>query len=913
MKHVRLTFFYDSFLNKTGGSAQLKRTFRLFFASLALLSVSIISACSSDQADPVVVDKPLAYIERPLTNDEGDIEADDAAEPQTFRPGAVLYIKDKASVDAQVIDISSAAFPGDSYLNDEGELLYDVRDLSSSYDGKKLLFSLRAPEIENADEEDQPTWNIWEYDIEAKALRRIFDNTLDVRAEDGHDISPSYLPNGNILFTSTRQTRAKAILLNEGKTGFSALDETRNVQTFNLHVMDPEGDDIQQLTFNQSHDLDPIVLQNGKILFSRWDRAGGTRNNGVNLYEINPDGSGLNYLYGRHSHDSGDAGSQVQFLKPTELENGNIAVSLREFESEGFASQPTEINVSEYIEFDRAIDGSESEAGVAQAPIVENVSSSDEQTLGGRYGAFIPLYDGTDRYLVSWSLCRVALIDANAEEDGNQQGPVENCTEEKLASDLYEAADPHYGLYVYDNSDRTLKVVALPKAGNRYDQVVLVTSRPEPDSIEPLELSGQSIALAAKGLGMIHIRSVYDFDGLDTSPAGLSALADPTVTAVADLPQRFVRIEKPVSIPDDNVLDFDNSAFGRSRAQSMREILGYAPIEPDGSVKVAVPANVAFAISVLNEKGQRTGERHQNWLQVIPGETLECNGCHTGNSDVPHGRLGAGPDPVNAGAITDVDQFPGTSPADGTLPDSSLNGEPTFVVNMGETMAEAYMNNYGVRELSPDINYVDEWLLPADPANEISYAYADLETPAPIIDTCVGSWDATCRIVINYESHIHPLWSLERTNSANEDRTCTSCHSSTDAEGETQVPVAQLDLSNGPSTDEANHFKSYRELLFNDNEVELVEGILIDRLIDSDEPILDDDDEPIPGEFIQVTVNVQPTMNVAGALRSTRFLPLFDTGGSHAGDLSAHEIKLLSEWLDLGAQYFNDPFVAPLD
>ncbi len=31
------------------------------------------------------------------------------------------------------------------------------------------------------------------------------------------------------------------------------------------------------------------------------------------------------------------------------------------------------------------------------------------------------------------------------------------------------------------------------------------------------------------------------------------------------------------------------------------------------------------------------------------------------------------------------------------------------------------------------------------------------------------------------------------------------------------------------------------------------------------------------------------------------------------GYLTAAELKLVSEWLDLGAQYFNDPFAAPLD
>ena len=36
-------------------------------------------------------------------------------------------------------------------------------------------------------------------------------------------------------------------------------------------------------------------------------------------------------------------------------------------------------------------------------------------------------------------------------------------------------------------------------------------------------------------------------------------------------------------------------------------------------------------------------------------------------------------------------------------------------------------------------------------------------------------------------------------------------------------------------------------------------------------------------------------------------------GGTHAGWLSPAELKLVSEWTDIGAQYFNDPFLAPLN
>ena len=78
-------------------------------------------------------------------------------------------------------------------------------------------------------------------------------------------------------------------------------------------------------------------------------------------------------------------------------------------------------------------------------------------------------------------------------------------------------------------------------------------------------------------------------------------------------------------------------AFGRA-GNFMREILGYAPIEPDGSVSVRVPANVAFVISVLDANGRRLFPAHRNWLQLRPGEVRRCNGCH--ESTGSHGRDG---------------------------------------------------------------------------------------------------------------------------------------------------------------------------------------------------------------------------------------------------------------------------------
>ena len=40
---------------------------------------------------------------------------------------------------------------------------------------------------------------------------------------------------------------------------------------------------------------------------------------------------------------------------------------------------------------------------------------------------------------------------------------------------------------------------------------------------------------------------------------------------------------------------------------------------------------------------------------------------------------------------------------------------------------------------------------------------------------------------------------------------------------------------------------------------------------------------------------------------------LFRTGGAHEGFLTDIELKLIAEWLDIGAQYYNNPFDAPED
>ena len=854
-----------------------------------------LAACGGDgvtvsggqSQDPVVVDVPIAYITRPapMAANMG-AASDDARQLLVVQPGAQLILRERASPSARERNLTAEL--------DEGE--YDVRDLNVSFDGQRFIFALRGPLIPGADDDDQPSWNLWEFDRMTDELRRIISS--DTTAEAGHDLSPAYLPDGRIVFSSTRQRQGKAILLDEGKPQFDALNEERREPAFVLHVMNADGSDINQISFNQSHDLHPEVMDNGQIVFSRWDRANGR--NGIHLYRMNPDGTDLELFYGANSHQTGTDGATVQFLRPRVAEGGLLAL-LRPFVVPDSGADLVRIDVDGFVENEQPVPF---QAGAMFGPAQTRATINDVRTNGGispggRYSSAWPLRDGSRRMFVTWSLCRLQ----------GQQGGILPCTEARLADPDAIPAPPLYGLYLYDGSTDTQLPVLQPVEGVMYTEVVAAQMRPQPLVLFDQVDSGQAdLLLADADSGLLAIRSVYDINGEDTSGVGIATLADPALTTASQRPARFLRIIKAVALPDDDVRDFRNTAFGRGGAgNGMREIVGYTPIEPDGSVIVQVPANVPLAVEVLDGQGRRISARHRSWLQVRPGQTLACVGCHTPNSGLSHGRRDAF-ESVHPGAATTGQPYPNT--------------RPELFADFGETMAEvrarvSCATDCAARVPSVDVVFDDVWTNESSagraPDESFAWRYGDLQTPIPVAGECLLQWNPRCRSVIHYEQHIHPLWDLDRQVIDPEDgftvladNTCTLCHSPTDAMGALRVPEANLDLTDGLSPLQADHFNAYRELVFPRNEREVLDGILQDRLV---EVGVDEG----TGEPILATVSMPPPMAVGRALSAGRFFDRFEPGGSHAGWLSAAELRLLSEWMDLGTQYYNDPFAAPED
>ncbi|MGJ8693662.1 MAG: hypothetical protein ACSHW0_14440 [Thalassotalea sp.] len=891
-------------------------------SGLALV-LFLLTGCNSgvankdESADPVLVEYPVVYIERDIYINADDEPLEMASfsltDPTRFNPGANLFLKSNAFAESQAINLTQAIFSSaDLTTESESDPRIDIRDLSVSADGQQFLISIRAPQITNADDDEQPSWNIWHYNHAVKKLARLMVD--DTQAEQGDDLMASFLPDGRIIFASNRQRLSKAILLDEGKSQYQGQNERQRSGVFNLHIMQADGSSIKQLTYNLSHDFYPLVLQNGKILYSRWDAMGGV--NKINLYQMLPDGTENQLVYGWHSHQltvneqNENINVNINFVKPQQLPNGDILLMLSADNDSGYQKRPMIINITDFIDENQAIANntavSDSAVSILFTEQAFNYSFSEQLNPAGRLTYLYPLPDHSKRYLLSLDLCRVIIDErllACSQLTDAQRGD-ENLT----------AADPAYELWLYNQLENTQKLVARP---NAVDQIITEAAILQPSDITVEFIADKIVGneldteLYNQQSAALHIRSVYDIGGVDTSTRGITALKDPTQTTAAERPARFIRVLRGVPMPSNDVRQVANTDFGRSNQQLMREIIGYSPIQPDGSVKIKVPANVPLALSVLDQNGKRIGGRHRQWITIKAGETLECHGCHTNNNTMPHGRIDAEPASINSGAVSGGMPFPNTSSA--IIPDA------------GQTMAEAAEQSFGLAELSSDLFYQDIWSDSEQSTLNPSIAllYSKLATPIPNGGTCFDNWSAYCRIQINYLEHIAPLWQLERqvvdvlSNELIQDNTCVSCHQAYDIDNLAQVPAGQLDLSAIPSEQPA-HIVSYRELFFNDVEQAVVDGILTNRLIevtdnqgnivfevDSEgELILDEDGLPIPQ---LTTVPVTPVMSPNGARASNRFFEVFERL-DHQDMLSATEIKLLSEWLDIGGQYYNTPF-----
>lgn len=149
------------------------------------------------------------------------------------------------------------------------------RDLEVSSDGSRLLYSFRA--------DAGDSYHIYESTLEGKEITVTKQLTS---MSDVDDMDPLYLPNGRIVFSSTRS--AKYVMCN------------RHISA-NIYRMDADGANIIKITNSTLFERPTDVMSDGRILYDRWEYVDRDFGSAQGIWTVNPDGTLQNTYYGNNT------------------------------------------------------------------------------------------------------------------------------------------------------------------------------------------------------------------------------------------------------------------------------------------------------------------------------------------------------------------------------------------------------------------------------------------------------------------------------------------------------------------------------------------------------------------------------------------------------------------------------------
>ncbi|MCY2992536.1 MAG: SUMF1/EgtB/PvdO family nonheme iron enzyme [Planctomycetota bacterium] len=150
-----------------------------------------------------------------------------------------------------------------------------ITDLDLHWDANRLLFSMPG---------SLKMWQIFELGADGQGLRQVTPG----EQPEVHSYDSCYLPNGKIAFISTAPLQG--VPCNAG------------VIVGMLYSMDADGKNIRQICFEQDHDHCPVVLNNGRLLYLRWDYTDTPHVWNRILFSMNPDGTDQMEFYGANSY-----------------------------------------------------------------------------------------------------------------------------------------------------------------------------------------------------------------------------------------------------------------------------------------------------------------------------------------------------------------------------------------------------------------------------------------------------------------------------------------------------------------------------------------------------------------------------------------------------------------------------------
>ncbi|MDO5308162.1 MAG: NPCBM/NEW2 domain-containing protein [Planctomycetia bacterium] len=468
------------------------------------------------------------------------------------------------------------------------DLYYDqlhegmIQRFDLSYDASKIVFDFRAS--------PEQGYRIYEANLDGSGMKQLTfpqeDEAELVRKykrgsylHGTDDLHPCYLPDGGIVFVSTRAQ-------------FSVLcDASDNFTVTNLYRMDADGANLQPLTYSPLNEQSPAMLPDGRIIYHRWEYVDKAAGNAKALWAVNPDGTGASEIYGDnisfpesmlYPRPIPNSDNQIVFLGASHCCPNNALGTVIVIDAKDDAR---DVETMRYITNDVR----------AYHHNGFHFLDSDGQYRHDLTGVGGRLFK--DPYPIAEDLFIASRKPAGL-----------------LWNDL-----TGYDLVLLDDQGHETELLTDLNAGCWHAYPILERDLP------PVRSSVLDPQLAAQGKALCAITNVYE--GLDGVARG-----DVKYIRVLEQVPRSWTARKSWGEDHDGTTHA-HSAVGHGQL-SVKVQLGVAPVEEDGSASFYVPADRALYFQALDEN-YRAIQTERTYVNYRPGERRACVGCHETQRDAP--------------------------------------------------------------------------------------------------------------------------------------------------------------------------------------------------------------------------------------------------------------------------------------
>lgn len=434
-----------------------------------------------------------------------------------------------------------------------------VRDPDVSPDGKEVVFSWKQ-------NENQDDYHLYIYHLEGDYYDQI------TFGQGISDIEPKWLPNGQIVFQSTRAIQ----IVDCWKTPVS-----------NTYICNADGSGIIRVGYDQVHTTYPTVTEDGRILYTRWDYNDRTQMFVQALFSMNADGTGQTAVFGNNTnnpttlmHTVGVPGATNKYLTIVSghhvVQGGKIAWIDTSVDRDG--KQPVTY-IHEAAEPGESFDTLGQAGAIYKYPIALN--------------EYEMLYARADSWASNKAETKFTYYYYNART--NVRTPIADCSGNKIACSQISPI-------------RTRKTFNRPSMVdyNKTEGTYYVADVYEGEPMKGIQRGEvKYLRVVALDYRPYAVGSVSAGQNNDWYPNGYGT-SDPST---------------PVGTA--------NSTW------DVKKVIGIVPVEADGSVMFSCPSDEAVYFQLLDADG-RMIQSMRSWSTLMPGETFSCVGCHESKNAVPN-------------------------------------------------------------------------------------------------------------------------------------------------------------------------------------------------------------------------------------------------------------------------------------